>query len=219
MMLSALLSSLPLLAMSANFRAIMDPSTANTNECVQHTLCGSCLQESDCVWCADGQGSCVPGTLDEGPKDDATCKDWESSYCLHEPCAAYSQCSTCTSDAICGWSGSEDVCVEGDSEGPLTGSDRDGKWVWSDCHAGKSSGTGGTGGTGSADDEAADAMKSAEDSVQKLNGAEEKAIGQEKGMLGGEKKAFNAIKHLKAVIAAWKGRKAEIAEAEEKDRE
>jgi hypothetical protein len=37
-------------------------------------------------------------------------------------------------------------------------------------------------------------------------------------MLGDEKKAFNVIKHLRAVIDAWKGRKAEIAEAQTKDR-
>ena len=125
--LLTILLSLPLCALAANFRAAMDPTAIAKNECTQHTLCASCLEESDCVWCADGNGSCVPGSIDDGPKEDGTCKDWESSYCLHEPCASYSQCSTCTSDAFCGWSGSEEVCVEGDSEGPLTGKDRDGK--------------------------------------------------------------------------------------------
>ena len=72
--------------------------------------------------------------------------------------------------------------------------------------------------TGSADEEAASAMKDAESSVEKLHSGEEKAMGEEKKMVGDEKKAFNVIKHLKAVIAAWKGRKAEIAEAESKDR-
>ena len=218
-MKSAILLSLPLCALAANFRAAMDPTAIAKNECTQHTLCASCLEESDCVWCADGNGSCVPGSIDDGPKEDGTCKDWESSYCLHEPCASYSQCSTCTSDAFCGWSGSEEVCVEGDSEGPLTGKDRDGKWVWSECNKPLegSSATGGSA-TGSADEEAASAMKDAESSVEKLHSGEEKAMGEEKKMVGDEKKAFNVIKHLKAVIAAWKGRKAEIAEAESKDR-
>ena len=167
-------------ASAANFRATMDPKESTENECTQHTLCGSCLMESDCVWCADKKGACVPGTIDNGPTEDGTCKDWESSYCLHEPCAAYSQCSTCTSDAFCGWSGSEDVCVEGDSEGPLTGSDRDGKWIWDACIASSSSTGGATGGaTGSADDEAAAAMKDSEASVEKLNKGEEAAIKEE----------------------------------------
>lgn len=109
------------------------------------------------------------------------------------------------------------MCVEGDSEGPLTGSDRDGKWIWDECIASSSSTGGATGGaTGSADDEAAAAMKDSEASVEKLNKGEEAAIKEEKKMAGDEKKAFNVIKHLKAVIAAWKGRKAEISEAEEK---
>jgi hypothetical protein len=214
-MRSIVLLSLPALALSANFRAMMDPEETTKNECNQHTLCSSCLEESDCVWCADGQGSCVPGTIDDGPKEDGTCKDWESSYCLHEPCAAYSQCSTCTSDAFCGWSNSEETCVEGDSEGPLTGSAP--KWVWSDCQA--ASGSSATGAaTGSADEEAADAMKDAESSVEKLHEGEESAMKEEKQMVGDEKKTFNVIKHLKAVINAWRGRKAEIAEAESKDR-
>ena len=38
--------------------------------CGTHTLCGSCLLEPDCVWCADGQGSCVPGNSDSGPAED-----------------------------------------------------------------------------------------------------------------------------------------------------
>ena len=203
-----LLLSLPIITNAANFRSLMNPDEATKNECQQHTLCSSCLEESDCVWCADGSGSCVAGTIDNGPANDGTCKDWESSYCLHEPCAAYSQCSTCTSDAFCGWSGSESVCVEGDSEGPLTGKDRDGKWIWSECHATAATGSSGTGAgadaTGSADEEAAESMKSAEGSVEKLHKGEEKAIQEEKTMVGDEKKAFNVIKHLKAVINACK---------------
>jgi len=72
------------------------------------------------------------------------------------------------------------VCVEGDSEGPLTGSDRDGKWIWDACIASSSSTGGATGGaTGSADDEAAAAMKDSEASVEKLNKGEEAAIKEE----------------------------------------
>ena len=202
-----LLTALPAVVRAANFRAVMNPDEAVKSECNSHTLCSSCLAESDCVWCADNSGSCVPGTIDNGPTNDAQCKDWESSYCLHEPCAAYSQCSTCTSDAFCGWSASEEVCVEGDSEGPLTGRDRDNKWVWSDCQAAAKKGATGVAGssaTGSADDEAAEAMKESEESVEKLNKGEESAIKEEKSMLKGEKKAFNLIKHLKAVISACK---------------
>lgn len=189
--------------------------------CGKHTLCGSCLLEPDCVWCADGEGSCVPGSSDKGPAEDSTCKDWESSYCVHEPCAAYSQCSTCTSDAFCGWSGSESVCVEGDSEGPLTGHDRNNKWVWSDCSvlvASKGATGGATGGDG-IDNEASSALKEAENSVHSLEAGEKSAVANEQKMVKDEKKAFNVIKHLRAVIKAWKGRKAEISLAEHKDRE
>lgn len=188
--------------------------------CGAHTLCGSCLLEPDCVWCADGQGSCVPGSSDSGPTEDAKCKDWEASYCVHEPCAAYSQCSTCTSDAFCGWSGSESVCVEGDSEGPLTGHDRNHKWVWSDCAAlAAGSATGGATGGDGIDGEAAGALKNAESSVHSLENGEKSAVANEQKMVREEKKAFNVIKHLRAVIKAWKGRQAEISLAEHKDRE
>ena len=138
---------------------------------------------------------------------------------MHEPCAAYSQCSTCTSDAFCGWSGSEDVCVEGDSEGPLTGHDRDNKWVWSDCAAlGSATAGGATGGMG-VDGTAASALKSAEKSVESLEKGDKTAIASEQKMVKDEKKAFNVIKHLRAVIKAWRGRQAEISNAEHKDRE
>jgi hypothetical protein len=171
------------------------------------------------VWCADGEGSCVSGTAEDGPADADTCKDWEMSYCVHEPCVQYSQCSTCTSDAFCGWSQSEESCVEGDSEGPLTGHDRDGKWVWSDCATALGLGaTGGATGGEGIDGAAAKALKDSEGSVKGMEDAESKAMANEKKMLGDEKKAFNVIKHLRAVIDAWKGRKAEIAEAQTKDR-
>ena len=200
--------------------AITGEATAlKDKHCGAHTLCGSCLLEPDCVWCADGGGSCVPGSSDTGPIEESKCRDWEASYCVHEPCAAYSRCSTCTSDAFCGWSGSEDVCVEGDSEGPLTGHDRDNKWVWSDCAAlGSATAGGATGGMG-VDGKAASALKSAEKSVESLEKGDKTAIASEQKMVKDEKKAFNVIKHLRAVIKAWRGRQAEISNAEHKDRE
>lgn len=189
-----------------------------TNEftCAQHTLCGSCLEESNCVWCADDQGSCVPGSVEDGPSTGAQCTHWEGSYCTSEPCAHYTQCSTCVSDAFCGWSASESKCVEGDSKGPLTGRDRDDKWVWASCP--KSHATGGaTGLSDSAENRAADALNDAEKEVQEMEKGEENAQGQEKKMIADEKKAFNAIAHLRSVINAWKARKLEIASAAEQD--
>ena len=84
--------------------------------------------------------------------------------------------------------------MEGDSEGPLTGHDRDGKWVWSDCATALGlGGTGGATGGGGVDAAAAKALKDSEKSVKAMEDAEGKAMANEKKMLGDEKKAFNVI--------------------------
>merc|ERR1719247_4012610 len=93
------------------------------SSCAKNNLCSKCLHDPDCVWCADGTGSCVAGGS-KGPTDPAQCKSWEGSYCRAEPCGMYSSCATCVADPFCGWAGAHKddmVCVEGHKLGPLTG--------------------------------------------------------------------------------------------------
>lgn len=205
----------------ADVRTGISPQSA-TNACSQHNLCGSCLSENACVWCADGAGSCVQGDLSTGPVDTKTCKNWEGSYCSAEPCAQYTSCSTCTSDSFCGWSSTEKVCVEGDKKGPLTGKTEE--WRWNVCQD-DAAATGGAdaGETGSgetkAEAEATSAIKTAEAKIVSEEKKEEGAIKAEKQMLGKEKSKFDIIHKMTALVGAFKSRKAAIGAAEEHDKE
>ena len=195
-----------------------------SSQCSQHTLCGSCLTESSCVWCADGQGSCVPGDTSTGPSNTKICKNWEGSYCTTEPCNSYTQCESCTSDAFCGWSAEEKVCVEGDKKGPLTGKVSAGKWEWKSCSASGASGaTGATGGddegVASVEGQASKALKTAEGKVKNMQSKQKKAVETAKQMLTEEKGEFDIIRHLREILLAWRGRKHAVRVAEEHDKE
>lgn len=200
----------------ADVRTGINPQSA-PNACAQHNLCGSCLAEASCVWCADGSGSCVQGDVSTGPADTKTCKNWEGSYCSAEPCAQYTSCASCTSDSFCGWSNSEKVCVEGDKKGPLTGKAKD--WSWSTCKEEvASSATGGTEET-KVEAEASSALKNAENKMLTVEKKEEVAIKAEKDMVGKEKGKFEIIDKMKNLLSAFKARKAAIGTAEEHDKE
>lgn len=205
----------------ADVRTGINPQSAK-NACAQHNLCGSCLTEASCVWCADGAGSCVEGDVSTGPADTKTCKNWEGSYCSAEPCATYTSCASCTSDSFCGWSSTEKVCVEGDKKGPLTG--KTAEWNWNSCKADSPSATGGSGDKVESEEtkvesEASSAIKNAEKKLVSVEQKEEGAIKAEKEVVGKEKGKFEIIEKIKALVAAFKSRKAAIGAAEEHDKE
>ena len=210
----------------ADVKTGVKPQQATSNSaCNKHTLCGSCLTESACVWCADAGGACVSGDVSTGPADAKICKNWEGSYCTAEPCNSYTQCESCTSDAFCGWSSEEKVCVEGDKKGPLTGKVSDGQWRWKSCPATKAATGSATGsaedgaGVASVEGQASNALKEAEKKIAKMQDKQKKAVETEKTMLGEEKSAFDVIRHLKEVLNAWRGRKHAVRVAEEHDKE
>jgi len=201
--------------------------------CSPHNLCSKCLNDPDCVWCADGKGSCVAGNS-KGPLESTQCKAWESSYCRLEPCGVYTSCSTCVADPFCGFAGgkggeADNVCVEGHKEGPLTGSVL-GEWFYlpNACPARALpegvardmvpsvmlSATGGAG----VDAAAGDALKQVESAAGKMAGEIDTVRKDEGQMLSKEKKAFDIMKHLRIVLDEWKKRSVKINEHKEKDR-
>lgn len=203
------------------------PKQSAPDACAQHSLCGACLQqENTCVWCADGAGSCVQGDVTTGPSDVKTCKNWEGSYCTNEPCAQYTGCEACTSDAFCGWSVDEKTCVEGDKKGPLTGKTKN--WLWDTCAAAAAGGSGPAAPVvapkistvvSSTEKVAEVEMNKTEDKVKTVEDEEKKVIGMEKELLGKSKGNFNVIEGFRDMFSEFKLRKTAINEAEEHDKE
>merc|ERR1719387_989104 len=66
-----------------------EPLVDKKAQCGGHKLCATCSRDSDCVWCADNGGACVPGN-DKGPTEVGSCKNYEVDYCVNEPCSHYS---------------------------------------------------------------------------------------------------------------------------------
>lgn len=219
-----------------------DPDTATaaavavaegTSTCSPHNLCSKCLNDPDCVWCADGKGSCVAGNS-KGPLESTQCKAWESSYCRLEPCGVYTSCATCVADPFCGFAGgkggeADNVCVEGHKEGPLTGAVL-GQWFYlpNSCPARElPEGVrkemvpalfGGATGVAGIDAAAGDALKQVEAAAGNMAGEIEKVRKDEGKMLGKEKQAFDIMKHLRIILDQWKKRSVKVSEHREKDR-
>lgn len=198
--------------------------------CAKHNLCSKCLTDPDCVWCADGKGSCVPGNA-KGPVESTQCKAWEASYCRAEPCGVYTSCATCVGDPFCGWAGGvggakDNVCVEGHKDGPLTGKVL-GEWFYlaKSCPARalpegvtkEMVATNPTGGAG-VDAQAGAALKQVEGAANKM-AKEMDTVRQDEGkMLSKQKNAFDIMKHLRIVLDEWKKRSAAIEAEKDRDR-
>jgi hypothetical protein len=166
----------------------------------------------------------VQGDVSTGPADVKTCKNWEGSYCTNEPCAQYTGCESCTSDAFCGWSADEATCVEGDKKGPLTGQAK--LWLWDSCSSGASGAAGGHVPSPSAstlvsstESKAEVALNSTEQKIRAVESDEKQVLETEKDLLGKDKKTLNVVEEVRKVLAEFKLRKTAINEAEEHDKE
>jgi hypothetical protein len=201
-------------------------------KCAAHKLCGLCNHDSECIWCADGEGTCIPGS-EKGPDEKGVCKNYEVDYCLNEPCSAYTNCHTCTMDPFCGFchgTGPDDkICVEGEKGGPLTGYCPPSRW--DHAHAGprhlKCSNSdyyetkllaGATGIINGDEAAAAAAIADMEKVASTMAGNAKNAIDTESKLLYGEKKSFGLVGHIKHLIQMWKLRKKKIFNAEDLDR-
>jgi hypothetical protein len=193
--------------------------------CAKNNLCSKCLHDPDCVWCADGAGSCVPGSS-KGPSDSAQCKSWEGSYCRAEPCGMYTSCATCVADPFCGFAGGHKddmVCVEGHKLGPLTGKVL-GKWYYTPKSCPSQQLPEGvtkemmsiTGGAG-VDAEAANALKTLDGKAKSTAADDAKVRADESKMMATQKKAFDVMKHLRVILDEWRSRRAKVQNAKKKD--
>lgn len=206
-----------------------DVSADAKSKCAAHKLCSPCTHDAECVWCADNGGSCIPGS-DKGPAELGSCKNYELDYCVNEPCAAYSNCHTCTMDPFCGFchgASGDKVCVEGEKGGPLTGYCPPSKWDHSHKGPVKCSASdyfeekmlpGATGIAGTDEAEAAAAIADMEKVAGQMAGNQQNAKNTEGKLLDGEKKSFGLVGHIKHLIRSWKERKAKIKNAEDLDR-
>lgn len=227
-------SATPAAGDASGLPALPPPTEAEVKameaKCAVHKLCTPCTHDPDCVWCADGQGTCMPGN-EKGPVATSTCKNYEVDYCLNEPCGAYSNCHTCTTDPFCGFchgsSSSEKICVEGEKNGPLTGFCPTDKWDHAHKGGVKCAAStlyeeklvaGATGIAGTDEAEAAAAIADMEGVAAKLGHNANNAKATEMKLINGEAKAFGLVGHLKALIRSWKERKNKIRNAENLDR-
>lgn len=206
------------------------PEVDMKGKCGVHKLCSPCTHDGDCVWCADGTGTCVPGS-DKGPTEAGVCNNYEIDYCVNEPCSTYSNCHTCTMDPFCGFchgSGGDKVCVEGEKGGPLTGYCPPSKWDHahkgpvkcseSDYFQENLTPYAATGIAGTDDAAAAKAIADMEKVAAQMAENESNARSTEGKLLDGEKRSFGLVGHLKHLIQMWKLRKEKIANAENLDR-
>lgn len=207
-----------------------EPQVDKKSQCGGHKLCATCSRDSDCVWCADNGGSCMPGN-EKGPTEAGSCKNFEVDYCVNEPCSHYSNCHTCTMDPFCGFchgSGADGkICVEGDKNGPLTGTCSQSAWD----HGSKSKATmctrsdyftervlGATGIGGTDESAAAVAIADMEKVANQMRANQKNAAATENQLLGGEKKSFGLVGHIKHLIQMWRQRKKKIKQAADLDR-
>lgn len=81
--------------------------------CVNRDSCRTCLEDSQCVWCAKSR-QCVQGDI-YGPYDGRCNKQGEFNYSNCEPnfCEKFSNCAQCLENVSCGWCSKTNSCMDG----------------------------------------------------------------------------------------------------------
>jgi hypothetical protein len=87
--------------------------------CVNRNSCRTCLEDSQCVWCAKTR-QCVQGDI-YGPYDGRCNKQGEFSYSKCEPnfCEQFSNCTQCIENVSCGWCSKTNSCMDGNERQPI----------------------------------------------------------------------------------------------------